>query len=270
MPESLQNYLKFAQETAYQAGRLTLNYFNQGILHDTKSDGSPVTIADRKSEELVRKAVEQRFPTHAVLGEEYGLSREGASLRWIIDPIDGTKSFIHGVPLYGVLLGLEIEGTVEVGVAYFPALDEMISAATGLGCWWKDRPARVSKVAKLEEAVVCYTDVAGFWGKGRREPFERLGRKAYIRAGWSDAYGYMLVASGRAEVMLDPVMAIWDCGPFPPIFREAGGYFGDWKGKPTIYGGEAMATSQALLPDVLEALNGEILPTGDPEEKVPA
>jgi histidinol-phosphatase len=262
MPESLQDYLKFAQETAYQAGCVTLEYFNRGIRHDTKADGSPVTIADRKAEELVRAAVEQRFPTHAVLGEEYGLSRAGASLRWIIDPIDGTKAFIHGVPLYGVLLGLEIEGTVEVGVAYFPALNEMISAASGSGCWWNGRLARVSPVERLDEAVVCFTDVGSYWKNGRREPFERLGRQASIRAGWSDAYGYLLVASGRAEVALDPVMAVWDCGPFPPIFREAGGYFGDWKGNPTIYGGEALATNQALLPQVLAALNQESEPEG--------
>lgn len=258
MPESLQDYLNFARETAYLAGRVTLEYFNQTLQPDTKSDGSPVTIADRKAEELIRATVEKRFPTHAILGEEFGLTHDGASHRWVVDPIDGTKAFIHGVPLYGVLLGLEIDGAVEVGVAYFPALDEMISAASGLGCWWKDRPARVSTVTRLEQACVCYTDVGGFWQTGRREPFERLGRRAYIRAGWSDAYGYMLVASGRAEVMLDPVMSVWDCGPFPPIFREAGGYFGDWKGQPTIYGGEAVATNLALLPDVLAALNGEV------------
>jgi myo-inositol-1(or 4)-monophosphatase len=199
--------------------------------------------------------VEQRYPDHAVLGEEFGESGEGASRRWIIDPIDGTKAFLHGVPLYGVLLGLEIKGVVEVGVAYFPALEEMISAASGLGCWWNGKPAHVSTVDRLDKGVVCYTDVGGFWQYNRWPAFERLARRASIRAGWSDAYGYLLVASGRVEVMLDPAMAVWDCGPFPPIFREAGGYFGDWKGSPTIYGKEAVATSLELKDEVIGLLN---------------
>lgn len=254
MSESLCGYLEFARETAYQAGRLTLDYFNKGVRPDFKADGSPVTIADRKAEEHVRRAVEKRFPTHAVLGEEFGESHEGASHRWIIDPIDGTKAFVHGVPLYGVLLGLEIEGTVEVGVAYFPRLDEMISAATGEGCWWNGARAQVSPVTSLDKAVLCFTDVGSYWEHGRWAAFEHIARRTYIRAGWSDAYGYMLVASGRAEVMMDPVMAVWDCAPFPPIFREAGGYFGDWKGNQTIYAGEAVATSLALLPEVLASL----------------
>jgi histidinol-phosphatase len=254
MVESLVKYLDFARETSHQAGLLTLQYFNKGVNPDFKADGSPVTIADRMVEEYVRRAVEKQFPDHTVLGEEFGESRSGASHRWIIDPIDGTKAFIHGVPLYGVLLGLEIEGTVEVGVAYFPALDEMISAATGAGCWWNETRAQVSPVTSLDKAVLCFTDVGGFWEHGRWDAFNRLARKTYIRAGWSDAYGYMLVASGRAEVMMDPVMAVWDCAPFPPIFREAGGYFGDWKGNQTIYAGEAVATSQALLPEVLASL----------------
>jgi myo-inositol-1(or 4)-monophosphatase len=256
MDEELHEYLRFARETAYQAGRLTLEYFNKGVVADAKADGSPVTIADRKAEELIRRAVEQRYPDHAVLGEEFGESRAGASRRWIVDPIDGTKSFIHGVPLYGVLLGLEIDGVVEVGVAYFPALEEMISAASGLGCWWNGKPAHVSTLDRLDKGVVCFTDLGGFWQNERWPAFERLARRASIRAGWSDAYGYMLVASGRVEVMLDPVMAVWDCGPFPPIFREAGGYFGDWKGNPTIYGQEAVATSLALKDEVIGLLNG--------------
>jgi myo-inositol-1(or 4)-monophosphatase len=254
MAEDLQGYLRFARETAYQAGRLTLEYFNKGVVADAKADGSPVTIADKRAEELIRRAVERRYPEHAVLGEEFGESNAGASRRWIVDPIDGTKAFIHGVPLYGVLLGLEIDGVVEVGVAYFPALEEMISAASGLGCWWNGKPALVSPVDRLDKGVVCYTDMGGFWQNNRWPPFERLARRASIRAGWSDAYGYMLVATGRVEVMLDPVMAVWDCGPFPPIFREAGGYFGDWKGNATIYGKEAVATSLALKDEVIELL----------------
>ncbi len=257
MSESLQSLLSFATETAYMAGRLTLGYFQSGVRPEFKPDDSPVTIADRKAEELVRARIQARYPHHAIVGEELGTSgHEGASHRWFIDPIDGTKSFMRGVPLYAVLLGLEIEGQPSVGAAYFPALDEMIAAASGQGCWWNGRPARVSGVSSLAKAYVAFTDPASFARHGRGEPWERIQQATWYRAGWSDAYGYLLVATGRVELMLDPVMGTWDCGPFPPILQEAGGYFGDWQGNPTIYGGEALATSQALLPEVLKLING--------------
>ncbi len=256
MPESLRSYLDFATETAYLAGRLTLGYFQTGIRPDVKADDTPVTAADRQAETLIRRRIEQCYPDHAILGEEHGSKvPAGARHRWIIDPIDGTKSFVRGVPLYAVLIGLEIEGAVEVGVAYFPALDEMLAAATGEGCWWNGRRARVSNVPSLDQAVVNFTDVAGFERQGRGAAWERIQAATYYRAGWSDAYGYLLVATGRTELMLDPIMSVWDCGPFPPIFREAGGYFGDWSGNETIYAEEAMATTQQLLPQVLELIN---------------
>ena len=153
-PDQLSGYLDFMTETAYLAGRLTLGYYQSGLAVDYKADNSPVTIADRKAEELIRGRIEHSYPEHAIVGEEFGLKEsQGASHRWIIDPIDGTKSFMRGVPLYGVLLGLEIDGQVEVGAAYFPALDEMIAAATGLGCWWNGRPAHVSAIDGSQAGV---------------------------------------------------------------------------------------------------------------------
>lgn len=255
-PDLLYNYLSFATQTAYLAGRLTLGYYQTGTAVDYKADNSPVTIADRMAEELIRSRIEQAYPGHAIVGEEFGLKEsQGASQRWIIDPIDGTKSFMRGVPLYGVLLGLEIAGRVEVGAAYFPALDEMIAAASGLGCWWNGRPAHVSSVNELKQAYFSTTTVQAFEKHGRAGAFQRLMRSCYYQTGWSDAYGYLLVATGRVEMMLDPVMNVWDCGPFPPILSEAGGFFGDWKGNVTIYAHEALATTQVLLPHVVELLN---------------
>lgn len=257
MAEALRDYLDFAVETAYLAGRLTLGYFQAGVQTDFKADDSPVTIADRKAEELIRARIEEQYPDHAIVGEEYGTKEsEGASHRWYVDPIDGTKSFIHGVPLYAVLLALEIEGSVEVGAAYFPALDEMVAAATGHGCWWNGRRARVSQVTALKDAVVAYTDVANFDQYGRSEQWARIVAATYYRAGWCDAYGHMLVATGRVELMLDPIMSPWDCGPFLPILQEAGGYFGDWQGNATIHGGEALSTTELLLPEVLALMRG--------------
>lgn len=252
----LSKYLEFATETAFLAGRATLGYFQAGIEAEYKEDDTPVTAADRMAEQIIRRRIEQAYPGAAIVGEEYGdQGSTGEALRWYVDPIDGTKSFIHGVPLYAVLIGLEIEGVGAVGAAYFPALDEMVAAASGLGCWWNGRRARVSPVQRLARAVVTFTDPAGFARQGKQAAWDRIQKACYHRAGWSDAYGYLLVATGRVELTIDPIMNDWDCGPFPPILREAGGYFGDWQGNITIHAGEALATSQVLLPEVLALLS---------------
>ena len=252
MSQVYRSYLDFAVETAYLAGRLTLGYFQTGLRPDLKADDTPVTVADRAAERLIRERIEKQYPHHAIVGEEFGASDHAdAEFRWFVDPIDGTKSFVRGVPLYGVLLGLEIAGKIEAGVVYFPALDEMVAAASGEGCWWNGRRAHVSDVTDLRRATVSCSDVAGFAAYGRGATWERIQAATYFHAGWGDCYGHTLVATGRIEMMLDPIMAEWDCGPFPVILREAGGYFGDWRGNETIYGKEALATTQTLLPQVL-------------------
>lgn len=257
MKESLQDYLDFARETAFLAGRLTLGYYQTGISPEFKTDSSPVTIADREAETLIRRRIEKQYPHHSIVGEEFGENAfAGSEHRWFIDPIDGTKSFVRGVPLYAVLIGLEIAGQVEVGVAYYPALDEMLAAAAGQGCWWNGRRAHVSTATTLKQGIVTTTDLANFAECNRSEAWVRIQQAAKYRTGWGDAYGYLLVATGRAELMLDPAMSAWDCAPFPPILKEAGGYFGDWQGNPTIYGGEAIATSMQLLPEVLALIVG--------------
>ncbi len=248
----LKSYLDFAVETAHLAGQLTLAYFQTQVDIDFKSDDSPVTLADKKAEELIRSRIEEKYPSHAIIGEEYGESSTNSSFRWIIDPIDGTKSFMRGVPLYGVLLGLEVDGVIEVGVSYFPALKEMVYAATGEGCYWNGRRARVSQTKSLDRAIVSFTDFANFANYNRQKEWDALSKASYYRVGWSDAYGHMLVATGRCDIMLDPIMNSWDCGPFPAILKEAGGYFGDWQGKETIYANEALSCSQNLLKPTLE------------------
>lgn len=256
MPESMRSYLDFAIETAFLAGRLTVGYYQTGVQPDFKADDSPVTVADKKAEELIRARIEKTYPTHEILGEEFGQKDafQHASHRWVVDPIDGTKAFTRGIPLYSVLIGLEIEGKVQVGAAYFPALDEMVAAATGEGCWWNGRRTRVSGVSDLARAYVAFSDPRLFDQYNRRADWERIKDATYHRGGWGDAYGYALIATGRAELMLDPIMDAWDCGPFPPILEEAGGYFGDWKGNRTIWGREALGTTNLLLPQVLKLI----------------
>ena len=254
MSETLQTYLDFANETAYLAGRLTLGYFQSNLDVETKADGSEVTAADRGAETLIRERIQRYFPNHALLGEEFGELESSSPYRWIIDPIDGTRSFVHGVPIYAVLIGLEINGNVEVGVAHFPAIQETLSAARGEGCYWNNLRAQVSPVKRLSNALVLTNDSLSCYKNGYGPAWERISSRCKTRRGWGDAYGYLLVATGRAELMLDPAMNVWDCGPFPPIFREAGGYFGDWKGNPTIYGNEALGTTNLLLPEVLNLI----------------
>lgn len=248
----LQKYLDFAIDTTYQAGRLTLGYFQTNLKINRKADTTPVTEADIKAEALIRARINQRYPDHAILGEELGNGEiPPASHRWLIDPIDGTKSFIRGIPLYAVLLALEIEANIAVGVAYFPALDEMVYAASGQGCYWNGRPARVASTDRLNQAYVSCTDPHNFARFGKGAIWERFKAASYYRVSLPDAYGHALVATGRIELMFDPIMSPWDCGPFPVILREAGGYFGDWSGKETIYANEGLSTSRQLLPEVL-------------------
>jgi myo-inositol-1(or 4)-monophosphatase len=250
---STREYLDFATDAAFRAGRLALSYFQTSVAIERKPDASPVTAADRGGEELIRRLIGERFPNHAIVGEEMGISPGDSRHRWILDPIDGTRSFVRGIPLFGVLIGLEISGDPLVGVCYLPALDEMVSAGRGEGCRWNGREARVSSVSTLEEALVSCTE-PGTLDDSHRGFWDRLKKKAGAVRGYPDCYGHVLVATGRAEIMLDPVMNLWDCAALLPIVEEAGGSFTDWSGRRTIAGGSAISTNGALLPTVLELL----------------
>jgi histidinol phosphatase-like enzyme (inositol monophosphatase family) len=249
----LTTFLDFAVETAWQAGRLTLAHYQTGVAIERKADQSVVTIADRAAEQLIRQKIAARFPDHAVVGEEFGANAQSGSYTWFVDPIDGTTSFVRGVPFFGVLMGLVIDGTPAVGVCYLAALDEMIAAAAGLGCRWNGRVTRVSDVSSLSDACVVSTDA--------RQVSERLGdawsdlqRATAVQRGWGDCYGHCLVATGRADIMLDPRMNAWDCAALVPILQEAGGRFTDWRGSAVIGGGDAVSTNGRLHDEVLARL----------------
>ncbi len=252
--------LDFAVETAWIAGQLTLEFFRLGVETELKSDLTPVTEADRGAEELIRSRIAETFPDDSIVGEEFGAgggtgdSESAAERNWYVDPIDGTRSFVRGVPLYGILIGLEVKGRVEVGVAHFPGIGETVAAASGHGCTLNGEPAQVCTTASLAESYVSFGDPGLFVDAHHRKAWKRMMERTAYRVGWSDAYGHALVATGRLELMVDPQMSAWDCGPFPVILREAGGYFGDWDGNETIHCGRAVSTSRRLLPEVLELL----------------
>ncbi len=253
----LQKLLDFSLELARGAGEITLRYFRRKFAPEHKPDGSFVTVADREAEAFIRREIASRFPEDAIHGEEDGV-REGTSgRRWIVDPIDGTFAFVHGVPFYGVLIGLEIDGESVAGVMNFPALDEIVYAARGLGCFWNGERARVSQTARLDEALLLATDFGTCANYGFGEAADELQRRAHARRTWGDCYGYALVATGRAEIMVDPVLNVWDCAPFPPILEEAGGTFTDWRGHKTIRGGNGIATNAVLLDEVLQIIRSK-------------
>ena len=252
---TLSELLAVATEAAYLGGRRTLAYFNAGVAVETKADDTPVTVADREAEQVIRARISRSFPNHTIIGEEGGETAGDAAYRWIIDPIDGTKTFIHGVPFYGVLVGVEVAGEPAVGAVYLPAFDEMVSAATGLGCTWNGRTAHVSRVSELAEATLLTTSVTSCMR--RSDAYERLVAQTKLQRTWGDCYGYVLVATGRAEIMLDPAMNPWDCAPLLPILREAGGFFTTWDGTPTIWGPDAVGTNAALHQQVLAILRAE-------------
>ena len=249
----LQDLLEFSVEIARAAGDITLKYFRRQPETHKKTDGSFVTIADREAEAYLRQAILKRFPDDGVVGEEEGERSGSSGRRWIIDPIDGTFAYVHGVPLFGVLIGLEVEGDYSLGVINIPALQEIVYAAKGLGCFSNGTPARVSATANLEDALLLCTDFPACERYGFGAAANAFQQRAKTRT-WGDCYGYVLVATGRADVMLDPIMNLWDCAALLPIMEEAGGTFTDWRGERTAAAGNAVATNGMLFDEVMSVI----------------
>jgi histidinol phosphatase-like enzyme (inositol monophosphatase family) len=256
---ALKPRLEFAVLAARIAGDIALEYFRrEDLAVDLKADDTPVTVADRQAETKIRELIADSFADDGILGEEMP-EREGKNgFRWILDPIDGTKSFIHGVPLFGTLIGLEFEGESVLGVIRIPVLNECVYAAKGHGAWyvWGDTPmpAKVSKNRTLGESLFVTSEVTSFEETHRRAAFDRMITATRLSRNWGDCYGYLLVATGRADVMIDPIMCAWDAAPMLPIFQEAGGTFTDWKGNPTIHAGEGVATNGLVFKEVMRTL----------------
>lgn len=236
---------------------MILDYKSHNLKVHKKPDNSPVTIADRKAEEMIAQRLSRSFPDDSIVGEEYG-RREGRSDRtWTIDPIDGTKSFIHDVPFFGTVIGL-LEGDRSVlGVIHFPALKETVSAARGVGCFWNGKPTRVSSVDRLEDALMVSSQVRGVYRLGLEEKFKQLLMRVWMYRTWGDCYGYALVATGRAEICFDTSTKLWDAAPLPTILEEAGGRFTNLSGEVTVYGRNSLASNGLLHPEALKYLRSD-------------
>ena len=265
----MQEYVDFALELARAAADVILPFYQGTFEVEVKDDRSPVTEADRRAEAAMRERIKQRYPEHGILGEEFGEKRSASKLKWILDPIDGTVSFVNGVPLFGTLVALAEAGEPLLGVIHFPALDETVWAAKGRGCFYGKKPAAVRRCERLADAVVCASGMHGTDveiiinsdSSTDEKPVAALGaliRRAQNFRGWGDCYGHALVATGRADVMVDPVMSPWDIAALVPIIEEAGGKVTDLDGNRDgiIERGSLVSTAGAIHEEVLSLLRG--------------
>ena len=260
----IESRLTLAKKIAIEAGQSTLKYFQTDDFEvERKGDGSPLTIADREAERLLRDEIEQAFPQDSIVGEEFddktGTSRYG----WILDPIDGTKSFISGVPLYGTMVAVEKIATkaesreAVIGSVYFPGLEIGIFASRGGGAWSfklgkEPIQATVSNRKSLSDSVMVTSSMDAFWKRDAGATYRELATRVYFSRTWGDVYGYFLVATGQVEIMIDPELNVWDAAAVQPILEEAGGQFTDWRGQRRIDGGDAVGTNGLLHGSVIE------------------
>jgi len=270
--DELARRLDVAIRAVEEAGRETLRWFGRkGLVVELKEDRSPVTEADRAAEGVLRKVLLGAFPTDGFLGEETGTTSGTSGFEWVCDPIDGTKSFIHGVPLYATLVGCRSIGgggcaAPALGVISIPAVGEMVFAASGLGAWHAREsggagrgaaePAKVSIAATLSAGLFTTSDATSFDARNRRDARDSLERACGLTRTWGDGYGYLLVATGRAIAMVDPLLNPWDAAAVMPVVVEAGGRFTDWEGRPRIDSGDGLATNGLVHEAAIEILRG--------------
>lgn len=265
--------VELAVELVRTAGKLTLDWFAEPDLQvDIKGDGSPVTAADRTTERWIREQLARECPDDSIIGEEEPPTTGSSGRRWMVDPVDGTKAFTRGVPLYSTLLAYDDEHGPTVGVIGLPALGEMVWAGRGRGCWWEvgsagrtvvddtARPARVSRTTRLDQACLTSSGYA-HWPEVALLGVKRAG--ADLRT-WGDGYGYALVATGRVDAMVDPEVDLYDVAAMPVILSEAGGRFTSLRGDPSPAAGSGVATNGTLHTALLQILNRVDNPGSDP------
>ena len=243
-----------AVDAARAAGKLAKGYFDTTFEVEIKADNSPVTVADKAAEKLIREAVTKHFPNDGFLGEEFGDQPGGTGFRWVIDPIDGTKSFIRDIPLWGTLIGLEYKGEQIAGAVYMPCQDQMFHALKGNGAFRDETRIRVSDVADVSQAFLCYSSVGWFTKNGKERAFLDLAARTARQRGYGDFYGFMLVAQGSFDLMIDHSVHPWDVVGPKAIVEEAGGRFTDWKDNPTAYTPDVLASNGRLHAEAVAAL----------------
>ena len=258
MNSDWRNRYEVAIAAARSAGRHAMQYFDHGVLVEWKHDRSPVTIADREAETMLRSIIQNSFPGDGFLGEEFGEQPSTTGYRWIIDPIDGTKNFVRRIPMWATLIGLEYRGEQIAGVVYMPALgDTVYHALRGDAAWRDDRKIQVSPVEALPESVLFYSSLNWFASVGKERDFLNLVHGTSRQRGYGDFYGFVLVAQGSGELMVDYGVSPWDIAALKPIIEEAGGRFSNWLDEPTISCPDVIASNGLVHKQALKILRGE-------------
>lgn len=255
MSTEIQQRALSARSAVAQAGKLAWEHFTRGVAVELKSDRTPVTVADREVEDLLRNALGSQFADDGFYGEEFGDQPGTSGFRWIIDPIDATKNFIRGIPLFATLVGLEFAGVMVAGFVSVPAFDDVYHAVRGAGAYKNDRPLRVSTVARLEAAYLAYSSLEYFDKTGTTAAYLDIARHVAWSRGFGDFYGHLLVAEGSIDAMIEPVISPWDIAALKPIVEEAGGKLTDWFGSDTIYGQGCITSNAAIHRQIVERLN---------------
>lgn len=244
-------FLPQAVRIAEEAAAIAASYFRQALLIETKADHSPVTIADKKGEEHIREELAKNFPGHGIIGEEFGSEALDADFVWSIDPIDGTRSFIRGIPLFGTLLGLLHRRRVVMGIMVLPILEETYTAVLGKGTFCNEQRMHVSATQVLESAVVSVGDVNCFEAAGKMPYMHKVMESAELVRGYTDCFGHSLLLRGAIDAMIDPVVAPWDVIPIACLVQEAGGEFFDFDGGQTLQTTSFISCTPALKPALL-------------------
>jgi histidinol phosphatase-like enzyme (inositol monophosphatase family) len=245
----------FIGSLATESGAVIRPYFaNPDLAVELKADETPVTVADRQAEQTMRRMIGQRFPDHGIIGEEYGADRPDAEFVWALDPIDGTKSFATGCPLFGTLICLLRNGQPVLGAIHQPILGQLC-IGDGQSCTLNGRPIRCRSGRPLSAATLLTTDFLSIGSHQPQAGFDRLLGSVKMARTWGDCYGYLLLASGFADLMLDPVMNPWDLLALVPIVRGAGGTITDWQGRDPVSANSIVAANADLHEQVIEMLN---------------
>jgi histidinol-phosphatase len=243
---------------AKEAGKHALRYFDSNVTVELKKDKSPVTIADREAETILRDLLSTAFPSDGFLGEEHGEVVGTSGFRWVLDPIDGTKSFIRGIPLWGTLVGLEFKGEPIAGVACMPAFNgTTYHALRGAGAWRDDRRIHVSTIDRVADAMLFYSSITWFAGAGKEREFMTLALNTARQRGYGDFYGFVLVAQGSGELMIEHGVSPWDIAALIPIVEEAGGRMTNWSEVRDIYSRDVIASNGKLHAAALQILKGK-------------
>lgn len=241
-------------DAAHEAGRKALEFFDRPLTVEWKANESPVTVADREAEQVLKTKLLNRFPEDGFIGEEFGTTEGRSDYTWIVDPVDGTRSFVRGIPFWGTLVGLLYRGEPIAGICYIPPLNITYRALRGDGAYRDHRKLSVSSVERWPESQVFFSNLTLFMVDSAREGFLAVLNQAQRTRGYGDFYGFMLVAQGSGEVMLEYGVSPWDVAALVPIVEEAGGTFSDWDGQPTIHRPDVLATNGKMHQPALELL----------------